>query len=135
MSASLFPFIILFLSKLSYLSQSNQISIDYPHYCDYNLFSFYFLIPIVIFDSYTIWIMLALPERIKRAYLFYFTFYYFIIFIFYYFFIWWGPQNRVFTLPLFYTSIVYTFIACLTRKNQESISVFYNTREHIFQRI
>ena len=69
----------------------NQIIIVYFHF-----------IPIITFDSYTIWIMLAKKE-IKRAYLsYFFLLFFYLLFILYFLNLVGSRQNRVFTVAPLY---------------------------------
>ena len=70
---TIFPFYSNSLHKFPNLFKSNSNYFQFPH-----------LVATLLFDPYTIWLVLASQEIIKRAYL---VLLYFFVFIFFYFFL------------------------------------------------
>ena len=74
----IFPFYSNSLQKFPNLFKSNSNYFQFPH-----------LVATLLFDPYTIWLVLASQERIKRAYLvllYFFCFFYFLFFLIIFYF-------------------------------------------------
>ena len=95
----IFPFYSNSLQKFPNLFKSNSNYFQFPH-----------LVATLLFDPYTIWLVLASQERIKRVSYFIllfidYIFFWFFLYIFFYFLIFnlVGPgKNRVFTVAPLY---------------------------------